>query len=301
MPFDLPSVMWLIMFSFPKPSRTVNFHWFKYESLHYIYPYTNALTFPIQVAKVLCDFSVTTSGSHTNGWRWTNWQITLRVLVDKEKNKVLLAEAGKDFVDALFCFLTLPVGTIARLVAEESNIEAVKFGSLSSLYQSVKDLDQQYLWLHTCKEMLLNPRNSMEPYCWKLKLNIDNNETLKHYFLCEDNSCKIGNRTCVSFIRNQKCICGKLLKKEKPMRYYLSREIGFVKETSTFIVSDDLCVRPNEVGTSLDLLQKLRVNNIDAVEKETLNISKKEACFVSFMSYFPYIIVVITIIIFFSH
>jgi hypothetical protein len=71
------------------------------------------------------------------------------------KNKFLLAEVGKDFVDALFGFLTLPLGTIARLVAEESNIEAVKFGSFSSLNQSVKDLDQLYLWSHTCKEMLL--------------------------------------------------------------------------------------------------------------------------------------------------
>lgn len=57
------------------------------------------------------------------------------------KNKVLLDEAGKDFVDALFSFLTLPLGTIARLVAEESSVEAVKFGSFSSIYQSEKDLD----------------------------------------------------------------------------------------------------------------------------------------------------------------
>ncbi|RHN46346.1 hypothetical protein MtrunA17_Chr7g0241261 [Medicago truncatula] len=199
-------------------------------------------------------------------------KVTLRVLVDKEKNKVLLAEAGKDFVDALFSFLTFPLGTIARLVAEESNIEAVKFGSLSSLYQSVKDLDPQYLWSHTCKEMLLKPRNSMQPYCWKLKLNINTTEPLNCYFFCEDNSCKIENRTCVSLFRNQTCICGKLFKKEKLMKYSI-REPGFVKETSTFIVSDDLYVMPNEVGTSLDLLQKLGVNNIDAIVVDLLKLS----------------------------
>jgi hypothetical protein len=93
--------------------------------------------------------------------------------------------------------------------------------------------------------------NSMEAYCFELKVNIDNNGPLQYYFLCEDNSCKIENRTCVSLIRNQKCICGKILKKEKPMQYYFTKEIGFVKETSTFIVSDDL-----------------------TLEKETLNISK---------------------------
>jgi len=105
-------------------------------------------------------------------------KITMRVMVDKESNKVLYAEAVKDFVDVLFSFLTLPLGTIARLVATESNIEAVQFGSISSLYQSVKDLDQQYLWNQTCKKMLLKPRNSMEAYCQKLNLNIDDTEPL---------------------------------------------------------------------------------------------------------------------------
>ncbi|CAJ2670637.1 unnamed protein product [Trifolium pratense] len=60
-------------------------------------------------------------------------RVILRVLVDNERNKVVYAEAGKDFVDALFSFLTLPLGTIARLVAKESNVEAVRFGSISSL------------------------------------------------------------------------------------------------------------------------------------------------------------------------
>ena len=55
---------------------------------------------------------------------------------------------------------------------------------------------------------------------------------------------------------------------------------GFVKETLTFIVSDDLNVMPNVVGTSLYLLQKHGINDIDAIEKQTVNISKKEACFI---------------------
>ena len=75
-----------------------------------------------------------------------NDRVRLRALVDKESNKVVYAEVGKDFVDALFSFLILPLGTIARLVAKESNIEGIKFGSISSLYQSVSDLDQQCLW-----------------------------------------------------------------------------------------------------------------------------------------------------------
>lgn len=92
-------------------------------------------------------------------------KVFLKVLVDKEKKKVLFAEAEKDFVDALMSILTLPLGTIARLVAKESNIPPVKFGSLSSLYESVSHLEDKYLRTQTCKEMLLQLRNSMESYC----------------------------------------------------------------------------------------------------------------------------------------
>jgi len=93
-----------------------------------------------------------------------------------ESNKVLYADVVRDFVDFLLIFLTMHLGTIARLVVKESNIEAGKFGSISSLNQSVSELDEQYIRSHTCKEMLLQPRNSMEAYFKKLKLNIDDIE-----------------------------------------------------------------------------------------------------------------------------
>ncbi|KEH23086.1 uncharacterized protein [Medicago truncatula] len=204
-------------------------------------------------------------------------EVTLRVMVDKEINKVVYAEAGKDFVDALFSFLTLPLGTISRLVAKESDIEAVRFGSLSTLYQSVSDLDEHYLWSNTCKEMLLNPRNSMEAYCQQLKLNID--DTPAQYFTCKDwQSCRgFINGSRVTTYRNQKCICGRLLNKAASVKTDLTPVAnGFVKETATFIIRDDLCVIPNDLGTSLHLLQTHGLNDIADVEKKTLVINKKE-------------------------
>lgn len=181
-------------------------------------------------------------------------KVSLRVLVDKERNRVLYAEAGKDFVDVLFSFLTLPLGTIARLVSKDSNIEAVKFGSISSLYQSVSKFDQQYLWSHTCKEMLLNPRNSMEDYCQKLKLNID--DTSMQYFVCENWDCRRKNSGCrLSIFRNKICYCGKVMNREV-FPEYPNLENGFVKKNVTFIISDDLYVMPNVFEASLRLLKK---------------------------------------------
>jgi hypothetical protein len=205
-------------------------------------------------------------------------KISLKVMVDKKRDEVIYAEAGKDFVDVLLSFLTLPLGTIARLVAKESNIEAVKFGSINSLYKSVKDLDQKYLWNQTCKEMLLNPRNSMEGYCRKLRLNIDDTEPLK-YFYCENLECNSSvkeGKNRLSLFRNQKCGCGKVLI-SAAVRWSL--ENGFAKENSTFIISDDLYVMPNVFGTVVYLHQKHKITSIEAIVEKTVEISKKEACY----------------------
>ncbi|VVB12885.1 unnamed protein product [Arabis nemorensis] len=43
-------------------------------------------------------------------------KISLRLIIDEEKNKVILAEAGKNFVELLYSFLTLPMGTKVRLL-----------------------------------------------------------------------------------------------------------------------------------------------------------------------------------------
>ncbi|KAJ1389609.1 hypothetical protein SESBI_38126 [Sesbania bispinosa] len=203
----------------------------------------------------------------------------LTVLVDKERNRVLFAEAGKEFVDVLFSFLTLPLGTIARLIAKESNMQPVRFGSLSSLYQSVADLEE-HLSTPTCKEMLLQPRNSMEAYCQPLKLNID--DTPIQYFVCEDCYRKRGvlmvrdrfarrvsGESCLSTFRNQKCDCGKLLDKVFSPEN-LTTENGFVKETAKFIISDDLYVMPNVFGATVQLFQKLGVHDFDAIEKQNV-------------------------------
>jgi hypothetical protein len=133
----------------------------------------------------------------------------------------------------------------------------------------VANLDEKYLWSPTCKEMLLKPKNSMGNYCKKMKLNIDDTGAFQSFFRCENNDCKIENRVCVSLFGNLKCICGKLLNQETSLN--LNEENGFVRETSTFIVSDDLYVMPNIVRKSLNLLQKHGVNDTGAIHKQIVN------------------------------
>ena len=67
--------------------------------------------------------------------------LSLRLFVDKEKNnKVVVAEASSEFVDILLSFLTLPLGTIIRLVSPD-------IGCINNLYQSVKNSGSQVSWL----------------------------------------------------------------------------------------------------------------------------------------------------------
>ncbi|XP_014626177.1 uncharacterized protein [Glycine max] len=203
------------------------------------------------------------------------YTIPLEVLVDKEKNNVVFAVAGKDFVDVLLSFLTLPLGTIAKTVAKESNVQPVKVGSLSSMYESMSHFEEKHLWTKTCKEMLLQPRNSMEDYCQQLKLNIDDTEPKRYYF-CENWSECIIKPPLVTTFRNQRCRCGKLMNRVLGSSDELNLENGFVKEIASFIVSDDLYITPNVFGESVNLFQKLGIEDMEAVEERIVDISKKE-------------------------
>ncbi|OMP02655.1 hypothetical protein COLO4_10936 [Corchorus olitorius] len=78
-------------------------------------------------------------------------KVTLKLLIDTENNNVLLAEAGKGFVDFLVNMTLLPVGTFLRLFDEKEDMG----GSLVSLYQSINTLSNDYVPL---KEALLNPK-----------------------------------------------------------------------------------------------------------------------------------------------
>ncbi|XP_028555287.1 uncharacterized protein LOC110102472, partial [Dendrobium catenatum] len=48
----------------------------------------------------------------------------------KEQKRVVFVEAGSDFIDVLFSFLTLPLGSIIRLLGKQTDL-----GSLDSLYK----------------------------------------------------------------------------------------------------------------------------------------------------------------------
>ncbi|VVA96956.1 unnamed protein product [Arabis nemorensis] len=77
-------------------------------------------------------------------------KFSLKLLIDEEKNKVVLAEAGQDFVDVLFSLLTLPMGTIAKLLEKHQKLPQV-LGCYEKLNKSVTNLGIENFETEACK------------------------------------------------------------------------------------------------------------------------------------------------------
>jgi len=183
-------------------------------------------------------------------------KVSLKLIVNKEIKKVLFAEAKKDFVDILCSFLTLPLGTIARLVENESNMGPLPIGSLNSLYHSVAALDSRCLWAQENKEMVLRPRNTAQDFCKTLKINIDDTHHTKRFF------------STGSFFK-----CSE------------NEFNGFVNDATTFVITDDLILMPKSVDrTRLAQLQDLGIEGPISLKEMTVKVTKKKVLLLHLIS-----------------
>jgi hypothetical protein len=83
----------------------------------------------------------------------STFKLTLKLLIDTNNEKVLFAEASKPVVDFIFNILSLPVGTIVKLIGNNNGM----VGSIGNLYQSVENLNHNYMQQDQNKDVLLNP------------------------------------------------------------------------------------------------------------------------------------------------
>ncbi|MBA0677484.1 hypothetical protein Goari_018890 [Gossypium aridum] len=98
--------------------------------------------------------------------------VSIKLLIDQESSKVIIAEVGSDIVDVLRSLLKFPLGNIARLIGKHQCFQ--RAGCLNNLYNSVENLSPTSFRTCACKSMLLNPRSIYEDkYSKKLKLNMD--------------------------------------------------------------------------------------------------------------------------------
>ncbi|KAK6144333.1 hypothetical protein DH2020_021153 [Rehmannia glutinosa] len=199
--------------------------------------------------------------------------LSLKLLVDTQGKRVLFAEAGKDFVDFLFHALSLPVGTVISLLTKQPML-----GSLANLFQSIENLNDSYIQPNQTKNTLLNPVLPVTGYVPVLALN-DAPTTAKKFYRCTCNQygsyisddprticphCKGKMTTNVSYVA-------------PPAVEQGSIEGGFVKGMVTYMVMDDLGVMPLSTISSITLLNKFNVKDLNALEEKVVKFGKNEA------------------------
>ncbi|PNT61749.1 hypothetical protein BRADI_5g20160v3, partial [Brachypodium distachyon] len=200
--------------------------------------------------------------------------IDVKVFVDKDKSKVLFAESGKDFVDVLFGFLTLPLGTVVRLLGKQSQA-----GCLDALYKSVEELPAAFFRTDACKAMLLAPINGAAKKCCSLKVRVDDT---KHrvVYVCGDTSCPALADAEFSSVPGAVCKCGTAMAKMAGERPESGGGGGsgsgdrvFVRGDVEFIITDDLQVAPASTSLMLSLFDKFKVDDPSGLEQRTLELS----------------------------
>ncbi|XP_010543245.1 PREDICTED: uncharacterized protein LOC104816225 [Tarenaya hassleriana] len=214
-------------------------------------------------------------------------KFSLRLLVDEEKNKVVLAEAGKDFVYVLFSFMALPMGTIVRLLQKHQKPQRVVVGSFNNLYQSVLEMGIDNFQHEACKQSLLYPR-PLRDEC--LKLNVHDTE-VTGYFMCRESVNRDYCRRYYSILNILRCSCGQLMDKEIQLPEeddlddlddsYDLGEIDVldgvsVSNQSSFFITDDLKVVSGSVVLMLKDLKGLGYTGFDVLDEILLDVGPME-------------------------
>ncbi|KAK3206416.1 hypothetical protein Dsin_020462 [Dipteronia sinensis] len=217
--------------------------------------------------------------------------ISLKALVDKENNRVIFAEANEDFVDILLSFLTMPVGTIIRLIRSSSRgggssssssnpLQTLGIGCMNNLYGSLENLDVKRLQTRACKAMLLLPRNAAVAEYQRLKLKFDNevDESFK-YYICHTHDWVLCSHKRICQFRDGFCVCGRYMSHKvypEQEKYKETVKGVFVNGPTCLVISDELEILPASIESSLLIFSKLGVTDGTTTEERNLNIGVDE-------------------------
>ncbi|XP_059429247.1 uncharacterized protein LOC132163065 [Corylus avellana] len=183
--------------------------------------------------------------------------ISLKLLVDNNSNKVLFAEAGKEFVDFLFGLIHIPIGSIMGLF--RSHGIAVP-GSWSKVYESIQDLDSTCL--HQSKEKFLMPEPAFPSDTHPPPLLLNFVPPKQEY-----------RTTTVLFgVPTPTGLFGVPTSENRSV--VQRKETGYVRGvvTLTFMVMDDLTVKPMSTISSITLLNTLNVKDVGLLQEKTVTV-----------------------------
>jgi hypothetical protein len=203
----------------------------------------------------------------------------MKLLVDGKSQRVLYAEAGKDVVDFLFSLLTMPVGTVVKLLTADSMV-----GSVGNLYGSVGKLDDTYICRDDAKNDLLTPAAG----CKGGKLLQLEAPPLESVYMYRCNSrnyvTKIHGATCNSCRGKMTTQLAEIVEPAAgsdggtafSAAAAAAAGDGFVQGIVTYTVMDDLKVAPMSSISGITLLNTFGVTDIGSLQEKTVQLGYTE-------------------------
>ncbi|XP_055830283.1 uncharacterized protein LOC129899363 [Solanum dulcamara] len=204
-------------------------------------------------------------------------KLSMKLLIDTKAKKVLFAEADKNCVDFLFHILSLPVATVIKLLKEKG----MNYGCLHKLYDSVENLNDTYI---QSKDILLKPKSSVIGISSSPFLSINDVPTTQKTFYTCSNSNNYNHHYTVSDDPSATCtscnyaMSSRLTYVAPPIASgAVPSTSGFVKDMVTYMVMDDLVIKPMSTISSITLLNKFNVKDVSFLQEEVVNFGMEEA------------------------
>ncbi|KAL1558176.1 hypothetical protein AAHA92_08672 [Salvia divinorum] len=201
----------------------------------------------------------------------SNSKVSMKLLIDTKGKRVLFAEAGKDCVDFLFHILSLPVATIIGLLKAQGMV-----GSLPNLYKSLETLNDTYILPDQKKDTYLKPLPPISSSSVPL-LALTDDQLQKKFYRCSH---------CVGYVSDdpraacpacRKLFTTALTYVAPPAVEVASEEGGLVKGVVTYMVMDDLMIKPMSTISSIAMLNKFNVKEVGALEEKVVTLGMNEA------------------------
>lgn len=198
-------------------------------------------------------------------------KLSLKLLIDRKSQKVLFAEAEKEFIDFLLSLLTLPVGSVVKLLKKNFMV-----GCIGKLYESIENLSDTYIQTGQTRNMLLNPISPSAPYS-PLLLQNDAKAKSMMFYTCTYNHRYITDFSCVRCPQ-----CNGAMTTE---HIYVANDGvssssvgsgGFVKGVVTYTVMDDLVGKPMSTISCIALLNRFDVRDVGSLEESVDEIGFNE-------------------------
>ncbi|VAH74206.1 unnamed protein product [Triticum turgidum subsp. durum] len=208
-------------------------------------------------------------------------KLSMKLLVNSKSQRVLYAEAGKDVVDFLFSLLTLPLGTVAKLIADDSPAA----GSVVNLYSSVDKLDDTYICRDNAKDALLRPAGGCESGKLLQLPEAKAPQTTLQIFRC------IGTyvpncRSYVTMVSGTTCgSCGARMTTQAQLVGSVggagspaaaAGAAGFVQRIVTYTVMDDLKIAPMSTISGITILNTFGITDIGSLQEKTVQLGYAE-------------------------